>query len=31
LLFRLASGAGEHRLVLRDFVVGVAELAVKSS
>jgi hypothetical protein len=28
---RLADGAGEHRLVMRDFVVGVAELAAKPS
>ena len=26
---RLAEGAGEHRLVMRDFVVGVAELVAK--
>ena len=29
LLNRLAEAAVEHRLVLRDFVVGVTELAVK--
>jgi hypothetical protein len=28
---RLAEGAGEHRLVMRDFVVGVAELVAKPS
>lgn len=28
---RLAAGAGEHRLAMRDFVVGVAELAAKPS
>jgi hypothetical protein len=28
---RLAEGAGEHRLVMRDFVVGVAELVGKPS
>lgn len=28
---RLAEGAGEHRLVMRDFVVGAAELVAKSS
>jgi hypothetical protein len=28
---RLACSAGEHRLVVRDFVVGVAELAAKPS
>jgi hypothetical protein len=28
---RLAEGAGEHRIVMRDFVVGVAELAAKVS
>ncbi|PYS47738.1 MAG: hypothetical protein DMG13_27125, partial [Acidobacteria bacterium] len=31
LLNRLAEAAGERRLVLRDFVVGVTELAVKPS
>ena len=28
---RLAEGAGEHRLVIRDFVIGVAELVGKPS
>jgi hypothetical protein len=28
---RLAEGAGEHRLVMRDFVVGVAELVAKQA
>lgn len=28
---RLGEGAGEHRLVMRDFVVGVAELVAKPS
>jgi hypothetical protein len=31
LLDQLADSAGEHRLVMRDFVVGVAELAAKPS